>query len=110
MENVKQLTGKGIESLEHCPPTVHFDLSADEFHRMLDNPEETLASIGVEIPRGTSFTWFAGLTLSQKPRAGKQGAKNPNPCAVTSRETAVLSATCTTNDDFEKPKDSPDTS
>jgi hypothetical protein len=56
MENVRQLTGKGVESLEHCPPTFHFDLSADEFHRLLDDPEETLASIGVEVPRGTSFT------------------------------------------------------
>jgi hypothetical protein len=56
MENVKQLTGKGVDSLEHCPPSVHFDLSTEEFHRMLDDPVETLASIGLEVPRGTPFT------------------------------------------------------
>jgi hypothetical protein len=48
MENVQAITGKGVEGLEHCPPVYHFDLSGEEFQRLLKNPKEVLASMGKE--------------------------------------------------------------
>jgi hypothetical protein len=49
MENVRKLSGTGVEGLEHCPPLYHFDVSAEELDHFVSNPAEALASLGPEV-------------------------------------------------------------
>jgi hypothetical protein len=69
VENVQQLTGKGVSGLEHCPPVAHFDLAPEELQRFLENPEETLTSIGLEPIPGLQAATIPYITLARPSEA-----------------------------------------
>jgi hypothetical protein len=48
--HVKQLTGKGVEGLEHCPPSYHVDFTPEGFERLVANPEDVFTELGFVDP------------------------------------------------------------
>lgn len=65
---LKQLTGHGIEGLEHCPPLYHVDFEWEEFEAFLADPVGVMKDLGFEInyPRIVLNRWHEAWSEKER--------------------------------------------